>query len=248
MRSTLSLARIAGIRVRVHLSWLPLYALVTWSVATSVLPYRPVIAFALAAVYGIVLFASLIAHEFAHALVAVRFGVRTRAITLFLFGGVATLETEPPTPRAEIAIALAGPIASVALALAFYALSVACEAIPAARWTPAAADLTLLLAMSNAVIAGFNLIPAFPMDGGRVLRAVVWHVRKSRAQATATASLCGLALGVSFGVFALTMFATTREWQFAWYLVMSGFVMRMTWSGYADACVARRIERLALAA
>ncbi|MGH7707350.1 MAG: site-2 protease family protein [Vulcanimicrobiaceae bacterium] len=248
MSRSLPLARLCGIRVRIHWSWLPLYGLVTWSVATTVLPYSRGLSFAVAAIYAILLFGSLVLHELAHALVARTFGVRTRSITLFLFGGVATLECEPPTPRAEVLVAAAGPVASAVLA-GFCALgAVVLGPLSAVAAGRVAGDLLILLAWGNAAIAVFNLIPAFPMDGGRILHALLWRVRKSRAHATAIASLCGLGLGMVFAIGSLITLAATREWQFGWYLVLSSFLIRTTWQGYTDARAITRIERLRPAA
>jgi Zn-dependent protease len=243
MLTTFSLGRLFGIRVGVHSSWLLIYGLVTYSIASSIDGLGRPAATALAAVCALFLFLSVIAHEFAHALVALRFGVRTRGITLFVFGGVATLESEPPTPLAEAVIAIAGPLASVAIAaLAFGARELCVSASwPSALAAALAALVFTYLAVANAVLALFNLLPAFPMDGGRVLRAVLWKVRRSRALATSIAALLGVGFGVAFGVVGIVMFATTRTWQYAWYVVLSVFLVHMTWTSFVRA---RRIARL----
>jgi Zn-dependent protease len=179
---------------------------------------------------ALALFASVVAHEFAHALVARRFGVRTAAITLFLFGGVATLDEEPPTPRAETWIALAGPGLSALLALVAFGAMLVVERIVPGRSGTALGLLGAYLALANGVLAVFNLVPAYPMDGGRVLRALLWHLRRDRAAATAISAriAIGFALAlVAAGV--LTAFAT-RNALYAWYVVLGVFLLRQGWA------------------
>ena len=120
MVGTYSLGRLFRIRVGFHVSWILLFAFVTWTIASSLTGLTEIVAATMAATCAVLLFASVVMHEFAHALVARYFGVQTQGITLFIFGGIATLESEPPTPRAEVAIALAGPIFSGLVALAAY--------------------------------------------------------------------------------------------------------------------------------
>jgi Zn-dependent protease len=241
MFGTFTIGRIFGIRVAVHTSWFAIYALVVWSVSAVFTGISREMALLAAASYGIVLFASLIVHEFAHALVARSFGVRTRVITLFLFGGVASLEREPPTPRAEVLVAVAGPLASFALAAIFGAVAYAAYALPVPSTL---ADLALLAAIGNAGIGVFNLIPAYPMDGGRVLHALVWRVRRSRAAATAAASLAGVWLAAIVVCASVVMLVTTREWRFGWYATIGMFVLITSYRTFADARAVRRYERM----
>ena len=247
MSRSLTLGRIAGIPVAIHWSWLALFAFVTWSLASMLESEGRGPSLALAASAASLIFASLIAHEFAHALVARRFGVGTDAIALFLFGGAAILDREPPTPRAEIAIALAGPLASALLGgLAFGGdVLFAQFSNPAAL---AASDLGAILASSNFAIALFNLLPAFPMDGGRVVRALLWHRRRHCASATAQASLTGLVSAAAFASAGAYMLYAQRDWSYAWLLVMGAFVGRTAWSGYREARLRQQIEILAPAA
>jgi Zn-dependent protease/predicted transcriptional regulator len=134
---------------------------------------------------GKLLFASVVIHELAHAVVARRLGIPIGNITLFLFGGVASIKREPGTPADELRMAAAGPAASVALALLCFAIM---WPLPEG-W---ANDLFFLLAWSNGLLAAFNLLPAFPSDGGRILRAILWHFRGSQARATGSASIVSL--------------------------------------------------------
>jgi Zn-dependent protease/CBS domain-containing protein len=135
------------------------------------------------------LFGSLILHELSHSVVARRYGLPIRGITLFIFGGVAEMEEEPANPKTEFLMAIAGPIASLFLAAAFYILSLLGEAggVP-----EAVLGVTRYLAFINGLLAAFNVIPAFPLDGGRVLRAALWYWKADLRWATRIASQVGV--------------------------------------------------------
>jgi Zn-dependent protease len=244
MRQTFFLGRLFDIRVGVHISWLAVYLLVTISIAGTVSGVPQVLGIAVAACCALLLFASVIAHEFAHALIARAYGVRTNAITLFLFGGIATLESEPPTPRSEVAIALAGPAMSALLAaLAFGMLALIERFVPGSLGA-LVAMVAAYLALANAVLALFNLVPAFPMDGGRVLRAAVWHVRKSRAAATGAASIVGLVLAASLVAGGSIAAFALRSWQDCWYVFVGAFLLRQGWLQFRDSRFIERLERV----
>jgi Zn-dependent protease len=229
-----SIGRVRGIRLDVHPSWFPMYALVALTIAEAE-PIRAlgwIAASAAGAAAAIVLFASVLIHELAHALTARRFGVQTSSIALFLFGGVATLEAEPPDPFADACVALAGPAMSAAIALAAFGAMHFVDAIVPVRYADAAASILAYVTFANAVLAAFNLIPAYPMDGGRVLRALLWRLRGDRDRATATAALVGIGFGLCFAAGGVVAVAATRTWQFAWYLVVAGFLVRTSWVQY----------------
>lgn len=244
MRQTFTLGRLFDIRVGVHVSWLAVYLIVTVSIAGSMTGLAPAAAVGLAAVCALLLFASVIAHEFAHALTARRFGVRTSAITLFLFGGVATLETEPPTPRAEVLIALAGPAMSALLAALSFGVLALFEHTVTGDAAQAAGMLIAYLALANGALAVFNCIPAFPMDGGRVLRAVLWQTRKSRAAATGAASITGLVIVGALMVAAIGAGIAMHAWQGIWYVLVGAFLLRQGWLQYRDSRFIERLERV----
>jgi Zn-dependent protease len=173
----MQLFSLLGFKVRADASWLVLALLVTWSLAESLFPASypglPAMTYwsmGIAGMAGLVF--SIVFHELSHALVARRHGLPIKGITLFIFGGVAEMDEEPETPRVELLMAIAGPIASFALALAFYA-----SALAGAAWGLPQALLGVLgyLALINGMLAAFNLVPAFPLDGGRVFRALLWR-------------------------------------------------------------------------
>lgn len=202
--SSLTLFRVFGIEIKVNLSWAFIALLIAWSLASGYFPAMheglgraTYWAMGLLGVAGI--FASILLHELAHSLVAIRAGIPMRGITLHLFGGAAEMEAEPGSPRVEAVMALAGPLASVAIAALLW-LVLAVTGLPTDE---PAGILIRYLAMLNVVLAVFNMLPAFPLDGGRVLRAAVWAYTGDLALATRRASAIGAVLGMVVAGFGL---------------------------------------------
>ncbi len=225
-RQSLTLGRLFDIRVGVHVSWLAVYAFMSIALARGITTLPRGEAYAFGAVCGLVLFASVVAHELAHALVARRFDVRTSAITLFLFGGVATLEEEPSSPKADALIALAGPGLSAALALVAFALLFAVDRFVPGRFGTALGYLGTYVMLANVVLAVFNVIPAYPMDGGRVLRAFLWRRWRDRVAATNAASRIGMVFALLLAGVGVFLIAETRELFYAWYVLLGVFLLR----------------------
>ena len=209
-KNAVQLFEIFGFKLKVDPSWLLIAALIVWSLSTSYFPQAvPGLTATVYTVLGIVamlgMFASLILHELSHSVVARSYGLKVGGITLFIFGGVAELEEEPHDPKSEFLIAIAGPLMSLLLAALFYGLS---------NMTGGGAEAGLAsavfgyLALINLVLAVFNLVPAFPLDGGRMLRAVIWSVTQDLLRATRISSRIGSAFGLflmltgAFAVFA----------------------------------------------
>lgn len=236
MVGTYSLGNLFRIRVGLHVSWIALFLFVTWCIASSLSALQMPLAVAFAAVCAILLFASVVAHEFAHALVARLFDVQTRGITLFIFGGVATLDNEPPTPRAELAIALAGPLASGLISLTCYGFTLLLDRAGNGHVTASLSLIFAYVAVANAVLAIFNLIPAFPMDGGRVLRALIWMRTRDQRAATIGAALVGVTLALCSSIGSLVMLGSTHAWPYAWYATLAGFI---AWTGWTHLRAAR---------
>ena len=171
---SLQVARIFGIPIYVHFSWVLVFALIAWTLATNYFPDRyPELAvtsyWARGLAASLLFFASVLLHELGHSLVAIRSGIAIESITLFIFGGVARLASEPRDGSTEFKIAAAGPIVSVLLAVLF--AGVAASGI----FGGATGAVARYLAAVNIVVAVFNLVPAFPLDGGRLLRGVLWR-------------------------------------------------------------------------
>jgi Zn-dependent protease/CBS domain-containing protein len=193
-----TLCDILGFKVRLHVSWIFLAALATWSLARGYFPeYYLGLSDSTYWWMGIVammgVFGSLVVHEFAHAWVARRYDMPISNITLFIFGGVEQMDKEPPSPKAEVLMAIAGPLSSFALSGGFY---LAFEVGYQTHLPLPALGVLGCLAAANSLLGGFNLIPAFPLDGGRALRAGLWHWRKDFRRATQWASRAGSIFGL----------------------------------------------------
>jgi len=185
-----------GFEVRVDASWLLIAFLITWSLAVGVFPNE--LPGLLTGTYwwmGIAgalgLFGSIVIHEFSHSIVARHYGVPMKGITLFIFGGVAEMEEEPPNPKTEFLMAIAGPLASVAIGGVFYAIGAAART----SWPIEFLAVVGYLSSTNWLLAVFNMIPAFPLDGGRVLRAALWQRSGNLVRATRTAAFAGSSFG-----------------------------------------------------
>jgi Zn-dependent protease/predicted transcriptional regulator len=204
----ITLIKLFGFEVKIDWSWLILAGLITWTLARGMFPGQfrglPSWAYWLMGGFGAlgILF-SIVAHEFSHSLVARRFGMPIRQITLFVFGGVAQMEEESPSPRAELFMAIAGPIASVALGFLFWGVLLAGRR---AGWPVAVTGVLAYMRTINFILAAFNLVPAFPLDGGRVLRAGLWKSMNDVRRATRIASRVGSFFGIgliAFGIVSL---------------------------------------------
>ena len=199
MKQTVPLGRVAGIPVGMHWSVLVMVIMIGWLLGGQVLPEttpgQPAAAYwAVAVPCAVAFMAALLAHELAHSLVARRYGVPVTSITLWALGGVSELGGEPPTARADLRIAAAGPATSLAAGLVFGGLAAAARA--AGGPGIAVAALGWLAAM-NVLLAAFNLLPGAPLDGGRILRAFLWRRTGDRVRAARSAAAAGRAVGAA---------------------------------------------------
>ena len=215
---------VLGIRLSLHASWFLVLGLVTWATVTAFGDLYPELSLAVRTTMGLVtglaFFACLIAHELAHAVTAQRFGIRVRGITLFLFGGVAEIDGEVPGPAREFAVALVGPAVSVALGAVFGLGAV----WAAGARLPVLEGILGTLALVNLAVAVFNLVPGLPLDGGRLLRAVLWHVTGSHASATRVAAGGGVVVAVALFGLGVYLAVVADEPAGLWYLPMSAFL------------------------
>jgi Zn-dependent protease/CBS domain-containing protein len=193
MGSGWRIGRLAGIDLAIHPSWLVIAFLLTFSLADAFFPDSiPGLTvgtyWLLGAATALLFFASVVAHEFSHALVARRFGLKVAGITLFIFGGATTIESDSRSPRDEALIALAGPVSSLVIGAALLGAATLVEAREARA-------LLVWLGIINIVLGAFNLVPGYPMDGGRVLRAILWKLRGDPNTATRQAAIVGRGIG-----------------------------------------------------
>jgi Zn-dependent protease/CBS domain-containing protein len=201
MRGSIRIARIAGIYISIHYTWIFIFLLVMWTLSTNFFPQlspgHPVIVYwGLGALSAVLFFISVLLHELAHSLYARAHGVAVTSIVLFIFGGVSNLPEDPHRAREEFWMALLGPLTSLALAGVFWGLL---SLVP--DTTAPVASMLYYLAIINALLGAFNLLPGFPLDGGRVFRAIVWGITGDRARATRLAAILGqvVAWGLIFG-------------------------------------------------
>ena len=191
--SAIRLFRVRGIDISVHVSWLVIAALITWSLATGFFPQVLPEASAarewvLGLIAAVLFFGSVVAHELAHSVVAQSLGLEVRSITLFLFGGVSNLAGEAKEPAAEFQIAIVGPLTSFVIAVIAFVVALVTAPLPSVQ------AIAGYLAVTNALLGLFNLVPGFPLDGGRVLRSVVWKATNDLRRATSIASTVGQAV------------------------------------------------------
>jgi Zn-dependent protease/predicted transcriptional regulator len=199
------IAYVFGIPIHVHASWFVVFFFLTWSLATGFLPEAlPGLSapryWGMGAVAALLLFLSVLLHELGHSYVALRYQIPIKQITLFIFGGVAHMGKEPPSPRAEFLIAIAGPLVSLVLGAACYGGSIAVESLSAQPGLRGLIVLGIFLSTVNVQLGLFNLIPGFPLDGGRVLRAGLWARNKDFNRATSQAALAGIGFGGTLGL------------------------------------------------
>ena len=224
MNPTVQVGRIAGIRIGFNWSWLIVFALIVWSLAAAVFPSQnpglsdgEYIAMAVAA--AVLFFASLLLHELGHALQAKREGIEIEGINLWLFGGVARFKGAFPSAGVEFRIAIAGPAVSLALGVFFVALA-------AGAGLPNALDgVAAWLGFTNLILLVFNLLPALPLDGGRVLRAALWQRRGDLASATRIAAGVGRGFGFFFIALGLTMLILQGTFSGAWLAFIGWFLL-----------------------
>ncbi len=208
MKGSLRLGKILGITIQLHFSWFIIFAFLTYSFAVSFLQdyerWERVVA---GLSISLLLFGSVLVHELAHSLVAIRNGIQVKSITLFILGGVAQIAREAARPRTELLIALAGPLCSLLLAgifgLIWFLIQVSKD--QGITFDSALDNPVFWLAWINLILALFNLIPGLPLDGGRVLRAIIWRSTGDYRRASRIASLAGRAVAYLFIGAGITM-------------------------------------------
>ncbi|MFA5103815.1 MAG: site-2 protease family protein [Candidatus Margulisiibacteriota bacterium] len=226
MKQSLQVARIFGIPIEINYSWIVIFILITWSLASGYyplfLPSRQEYVYWLAAgISAILLFVSLLLHELSHSLVAIRNGIPIKKISLFIFGGVAQMEKEPDTSVIELKIAIAGPACSLFIALICLAAFVVLNRTNA---HPMVTSMVFYIAIVNMSIVVFNSIPGFPLDGGRILRAMIWKFNNNLKTATRIATYLGRFFSYAIMLAGLFFLSQKEYLSGIWLLVLGLFL------------------------
>lgn len=242
MGQSIRIGRIFGVQIGLHPSWFVIALIVTYTMAAGELPraypgWGEGLYWIIGAVISFLFFASVLAHELSHAVVARRFGLKVRDITLFIFGGAATLEGDPKQPRDEALIAAAGPLMSLAIGGVLFGIDVLVdqeEILAIVGW----------LGFINITLGLFNLIPGFPMDGGRILHALLWRVRGDRSVATRNAAGVGRLFGyllIAGGIFLIFQGGDTL-FMGVWLALIGWFLSNAAESAVAQVSVEHALK------
>jgi Zn-dependent protease/CBS domain-containing protein len=240
----LRIFQLMGFEVKIDLSWIIIALLVTWSLSVGYFPHRYLnydtrTYWLMGLVGALGLFMSIIAHELAHSLVARRYDIPMRGITLFLFGGVAEMDDEPKAAKDEFLMAVTGPISSALIAAAFYGAYLVGRL---AGWPYPVNGVVLYLAMINGILALFNLLPAFPLDGGRMLRAVLWHLKGNLKWATRIASRIGSGFGLVLIIYGVIQFISGHFIGGMWFFLIGMFLKTAAEASFQQLITLRTFE------
>ena len=224
MRGQISLGKVFGIPLRLHYTWFIIFTLVTYSLVRYAVgqAYPIEQGIILGILTSVLFFASIITHELAHSVLAIRNNIPVREITLFVFGGVSQITKDATSPRAEFSVAIVGPLTSLAMAGIFYGLHL----LLAGTQQALAASLMQWLALINVVLALFNSIPGFPLDGGRIFRALVWQRTRDYHRATRIAARVGQGIAYAFIAAGIALIILFRElWFSGLWLILIGWFL-----------------------
>jgi Zn-dependent protease/predicted transcriptional regulator len=240
---SIKLFSLFGFDVKIDISWLVLAFLITWSLAQGLFPYYfkdlSSATYWWMGIFGAIgLFFSIIFHELSHSLVARNFGLPIKGITLFIFGGVAHMEEEPPSAKAEFLMAIVGPVSSVVLGIIFYIL----RTVGKITWPLPVTGVLGYLAFINWILAGFNLLPAFPLDGGRVLRSVLWKWKNNIGWATRIASRIGTFFGFLLIAMGVIQFFSGNLIGGIWWFMIGMFLQNAARMSYQQLITRRALE------
>lgn len=240
----ITLFKLLGVAIRIDLSWVFLALLIAWSLARQYFPYRyqglsTESYWAMGAGGALGLFVSILLHELGHSVIARRYGIPIRGITLFVFGGVAEMEGEPPTAHSEFWMAIAGPIVSVLIALACYPLSLSGQRM---GWPVQVTGVLFYLSWINGLLAAFNLVPAFPLDGGRLLRSILWGRKHNLRSATRIAARIGSGFGVFLIVAGIFSVISGNVVGGLWWFLIGLFLRNASQMSYQQMEVRKALE------
>jgi Zn-dependent protease/CBS domain-containing protein len=240
----IKLFKIFGFEVGIDWSWIILAILITWSLSVGLFPFHyknlSTETYWLMGIVGALgLFFSIIFHEMWHSLVARKYGMPMKGITLFIFGGVAEMGEEPPNPKAEFMMAIVGPISSIAIGIVFYGIYFLGRQN---RWAEPINGVVQYLAYINGLLALFNLVPAFPLDGGRVLRSILWGLKKNLRWATRISSNIGSGFGILLIVLGAIQFLRGDFIGGMWWFVIGMFLRGTAKTSYQQLLLRKALE------
>jgi Zn-dependent protease/predicted transcriptional regulator len=240
--SSLRIGRILGIPIYIHASWVIIFVLITMSLGAQFTQQHPqwtsVQHWSVGVLTSLLFFGSILFHELSHSVVARIYKIRVDSITLFVFGGVARIANDPTKAIQEFNIAIAGPISSLFLGGVFYALTLF---FPYGTMTGA---LAVWLAGINATLAVFNLLPGFPLDGGRIFRAIVWGITKDFTRATKAAGASGKLVAYGMIIFGAGYAISTRHWEALWYAFIGWFLLNAAQDSVAQVAIRETLSGL----
>jgi Zn-dependent protease/CBS domain-containing protein len=239
------LLRVFGIDILVHWSWLAIFVLLTWWLSQDFFKddyedWRGTERWAAAVVAALAFFVSILLHELAHSLVAKREGLPVKNITLFIFGGVSALGSEPETPGQEFRVAIVGPLVSFVLAVLFGVAALVAHLSGAGGRPPAA--IAFYLAIINAAVGVFNMLPGYPLDGGRVLRAGLWARGRNLLTATRRASLAGSFLAFTLIALGVVSILVGNYIGGVWFVVIGWFLRNVSEASYKQLLLRTTLE------
>jgi Zn-dependent protease len=249
MRPSIRLGRLFGIDIALHYSWFIIALLILVSLAGHFQIVHPgwsqVLTWTLAAITCLLLFVSIVVHELAHAAVANARGMPVKSITLFALGGVANLETEPRDAKSEFWVAIVGPVTSMVIGLLFLTTTWITGWRPAFGTSPAPVWVALVwLGYVNIALAVFNMIPGYPLDGGRVLRSIIWGINRDFVRATKIAALAGQFVAASFIVFGFFRFFSGAGFAGLWLVFIGWFLADAAVASYAGVEASRTLKQV----
>jgi Zn-dependent protease/predicted transcriptional regulator len=238
MRSHITIGKVLGVPIALHVTWVLIAVLISVSLAVRFEAEHPgwslAVVWSTAIITGLLFFAGLILHELAHAAAARASGVSTRSITLFAFGGLAHMPQEPPSPKAEFWTAVAGPLISLALGVLLLAVPLATGWMPGAVPSTPVMALLVWLGSINLVLAIFNLFPGYPLDGGRVLRSLVWAITGDRNRATKIAAAVGQVVAFVLIAYGLAGFFGGGGFGALWLGLIGWFLLMAAQQAYSE--------------
>jgi Zn-dependent protease/predicted transcriptional regulator len=243
-KNSITLFRIFGFAIRIDPSWIIIAILITWSLASGFFPHYhkglPTQTYWLMGAFGALgLFASILFHELSHSLVARQYGLDIGGITLFLFGGVSEMTTEPENPKVEFLMALAGPMSSVVLGSVLYGIFLWGQEL---QWPVPALAVIMYLGLINWILAAFNMLPAFPLDGGRVLRSALWKFKGDLRWATSIASKFGSFFGILLIILGVMNLLTGNPIGGVWFVIIGIFLRSSAQMSYQQLLVKHALE------